>query len=197
MEYLYVVGYFYDDGTGFNLCYDWRAATCDREVAEQVLTNWCKKHGGKKAQIYRIKRSDMVAVEKDKKLNDFGVLKEALQSVTERMVCWWNEEDDLPERDRFHNVWIDCNLKYDEKKKTAVVVFKYDSVRSFYYTETDDERMANTLKVENKIKNDLDNLVQYHLIPSVKQKMKEYDIDLRMEFKLFGKKMHKGFITKE
>jgi len=184
IDYIYLVGRFDNVyNVGFRL-WDYRSATCDYSEAQSILIDACRKgHMGGQYKIFRVKVSDMKMMDTDKTLSDYTLIRDKLRGVLEPF-CWYG--NNLTKRDkqnRSNEVLIQRGIDLNTRKKVITISFEF----SLYGA------MAGR---QEEIEADLEKLVKYAMTPKIQKVLREVDTDLRVEFKLWGRKLVKGFITK-
>ena len=186
-EYVYIIGYLGDND--FYL-WDYNSTSVSYEEAKDKLVAAYKKNPNASGyKIYKIKVSDMVCTETDKSLSDFDMLRNKLKLGS----FWWSGGvlfDTFGERQRT-NAYTYREIKFNQKNNTATIDIKYN----FSYTRFRTHELFN--KICNQLEKQFEYYARYAMIPEIKTILKENDMHIRVEFKINGTKLIKGFITKE
>jgi len=190
---LYIVGGFTE--FGFRT-YDAYSVFTDYDDAKHCLKKaLLNSYSGNGWKIYKVHSSHFIPTEKenDDGLHNFNIIKSIMIDKGITGACKWFDNDEFRE---FGDVYVQFYWSYDLKKRTATLKIDY-SLYNYDYN-----RMPEAMRerYHNKIDKDIYNRVHYLFIPELKKIMKEHDMDdIRVEFKnkFTGRKINKGFITKE
>lgn len=195
---IYLVGRLDETDGTFHL-YDYRSATNDYNFAKKLREEAYKKNTWYRPQIFKINTKDMEIMETDAGLQEFSLLRELLNRDGLLTYCWYQHA--CTEDTSTKTLWIEKDITYDSKTNTATIKIKHDMERHYrYYGQEPTEEMnrkGEEVAARNaKATEDIKTFITYGLIPVVKEILESRNLNIRVDVKLFGKKAHKGFITK-
>lgn len=185
-KYIYLVGTFDNLYKPFSLYTHYKNGTTDYTEAEKMLTDIYKKHpGGHNIyKIFRVAIEDMKPVETKKALTDYALIKDRMDSNGLLDSFYWYG-DSITKRDENNKsncVRVQQFIGFNEGKKIISIEFGF----SFY----------NNTQSQQQFETDLGNFAKYAMTPKIQKILDGMDTDWRVEFKLFGRKLVKGFIKK-
>lgn len=179
---LYVVGG-YDYNGNFKV---WASRTefgmtDNYDEAERILTYAVSNNNGwiKDVQIWKLNPSKLELMNENNGIKDYERLKRYVRT----------DHLDFISEDLERTTYVWMSWFYHRSKKLITISYNYD----MYWNKIDRDKYLKELTTG------LENNTRYVLVPAIKKALKELNIDLRVEFKdkYTGKKVIKGFITKE
>ena len=182
---VYIVGGYNESG---DFCIWNYSSVCNRiedaeKVLQQAITNsngWVKNY-----KIFYVEPEHLKPINTNSCLDEYALLMDILPTPS---MEWFNE-------DLSFETYIYTKWKYNKAKKAVTLEYHYD-IPWYKLRDLNEGKRSETL---DRLMYDIENHVKYIKVPQVKKILKERNMNIKVEFKNHynGKKIYKGFITKE